>query len=214
VTCRRSQDHGVVAVPDLWDTVPEERAEPFAPGDQVVLREVLRGKVWTARPVTVLRDAIDAIVVLLRVGTSYDYPSGVQPSRLAEREWVSGEWELTTRRWYGHDIVRITAPGQPWDVWWPAPHTKADWYVNFQEPLRRTPQGFDTLDHVLDLVVSRDLKECRWKDVEDFQRAQQLGILSADQAASIQREANKLVEQLAAGDVPWDTSWAVKAIEH
>ena len=191
----------------------DERAQPFRPGEHVVLREVLYGKVWTARPVTVLRDDSDAIVTRLTVGTVCEYPRGIRSSQLPEHEWLSGEWELTTRRWYGRDVVRITVPGQPWDVWWPAPHTDADWYVNFQAPLLRTPQGFDTLDHVLDLVVSRDLTEWRWKDREDFQRAQRLGFLSSREATNTRREADRIVEQLAAGEAPWDTSWAAKSFE-
>jgi predicted RNA-binding protein associated with RNAse of E/G family len=39
------------------------------------------------------------------------------------------------------------------DVEFDAAGAFAGWYVNLQEPLRRTGSGFDTVDLVLDLVV-------------------------------------------------------------
>ena len=168
----------------------------------------MRGKVWTARPMTVLADDAAVVALLMTVGTRYEYPDGVQPSQLAEKEWLSGEWRLIQREWYGHNVVRFSVPGQAWDVWWPAPNTAGDWYVNFQEPLHRTATGFDTLDHVLDLIVSGDGTSWRWKDVEDFRHAREVGILSNELARSIEREGQRIVASLEAGDFPWDTSWA------
>lgn len=50
------------------------------------------------------------------------------------------------------------------------------WYVNFQHPYLRTPSGFDTLDLLLDLVITPDLSQWRWKD-EDTQ-ARRLGVVT------------------------------------
>jgi Protein of unknown function (DUF402) len=41
------------------------------------------------------------------------------------------------------------------------------WYVNLQEPFRRTARGIDTMDSVLDIVVARD-GAWRWKDAEEL----------------------------------------------
>lgn len=37
-------------------------------------------------------------------------------------------------------------------------------YVNIEEPWQRTPIGFDSRDHLLDIVVTVDLSTWHWKD--------------------------------------------------
>jgi len=47
----------------------------WAAGHQVVYREVWRGKVWTARPVTVVQDTLDGVALYLRSGTRWKLPA-------------------------------------------------------------------------------------------------------------------------------------------
>jgi hypothetical protein len=43
-------------------------------------------------------------------------------------------------------------------LWWLAPDWRfGGWYVNLQEPIRRTTLGFDYMDQMLDIVVEPDL---------------------------------------------------------
>ncbi|MFG3704156.1 DUF402 domain-containing protein [Micromonospora sp. NPDC047670] len=50
------------------------------------------------------------------------------------------------------------------------------WYVNLEEPCARRPDGVDTTDHVLDIVVT---PQRQWKDTDEFvgRIGHQLGIL-------------------------------------
>jgi Protein of unknown function (DUF402) len=199
----------------------DNRSRGFAPGATIELREVFRGKLWTSRPVTVVRDDDDEVVLQLRVGTTYQYPAGPQHGEHTLRAWLRGEWELTERDWEGVDVLRIARPGAPFDVW-VVPGERADggdpswrdgwyagaWYVNLQEPLRRTETGFDTMDHVLDLVVARDLSAWSYKDEAEFARAVELGVFSPAEAAQIRSDAEHVVGLIRDGNPPWNLEWA------
>ena len=65
-------------------------------------------------------------------------------------------------------MLALHRPGDAYAVFvfWEGPERRlACWYVNFQDPFRRTAIGFDTLDHELDLVVEPD--GSRWLKDED-----------------------------------------------
>lgn len=47
---------------------------PWAMGDRILIREVWRGRVWTARPVTVVQDTSDLIAFYMMPGTRYKHP--------------------------------------------------------------------------------------------------------------------------------------------
>jgi Protein of unknown function (DUF402) len=193
----------------------------FAPGATVELREVFRGQTWTSRPVTVLRDDDDEVVLRLNVGTTYQHPAGPQHGEHTLRAWLRGDWELIDRIWYGVDVLRIARPGSPFDVWvvpgeqvdasgpsWRGGWYSGAWYVNLQEPLRRTETGFDTMDHVLDVVVARDLSSWSYKDEAEFARAVELGVFSPDEASQIRSDAERVVGLIEDGNPPWNLEWA------
>lgn len=68
------------------------------------------------------------------------------------------------------------------------------WYVNLQEPIRRTPIGFDTMDNMLDVVISSDMSTWRWKDDDEFAEAQKIGFYSAEKAREIWAEGERAIE--------------------
>ena len=75
------------------------------------------------------------------------------------------------------------------------------WYVNLQEPFRRTADGFDTADQLLDLVRTRD-GAWRWKDEHELAHAVDEGFIPEDEAAAIRAEARRVI----AAD-PFPTGW-------
>ncbi|MBB5998122.1 protein associated with RNAse G/E [Streptomonospora salina] len=82
------------------------------------------------------------------------------------------------------------------------------WYVNFQEPFRRVPGGFETLDHDLDLKVpADDLTGYRWKDTEEFEARAAREELSASAVRAVRVEAGRVAAMLDAGTTWWDQSW-------
>src|SRR5439155_23682496 len=104
---------------------------------------------------------------------------------------------------------RIWTPGPPHSVllWWdPRTWTFRGWYVNFEEPMRRTGLGFDYLDLALDIVVRPD-RSWYWKDEEEFEEAQARGIIDPEMAEAIGRDAAEVIADIEAARPPFDASW-------
>ena len=60
----------------------------------------------------------------------------------------------------------LQRPGEAyaiWHFWFGDERAFRGWYVNFQEPFRRTPQGYDTQDLELDIWAPLD-GPWEWKD--------------------------------------------------
>lgn len=85
-------------------------------------------------------------------------------------------------------------------------------YINLQEPLRRSRVGFDSSDHVLDVVVDTD-GNWRWKDQDELEEAVGLGLFSKAEARAIREEGERVIATFASlfptGWESWrpDPSW-------
>ena len=77
----------------------------------------------------------------------------------------------------------------------------AGWYVNLQEPLRRSPLGFETDDLVLDIRIQPD-RSWAWKDEDELEEAVRLGRFTEDEAQAIRAEGERVLEER-----PWPTGW-------
>jgi hypothetical protein len=161
----------------------------FAPGDAILIRSVWRDEVWLAHSVRVVADDPDLLATWLAPGTPYMRP--------AVREKLPFHQRLVNRPWEAPGVLQLTRPGDAHNVWVFA----HGWYVNLQEPLRRTALGFDTCDQLLDLVRSRDGR-WRWKDEHELAAAVERGFLSADEAAAVRAEGERVI----AAD-PFPTGW-------
>jgi len=181
----------------------------FLPGERVVIREVLNGKVWTVRPVTVIEDSEDQFVSYLAPGTLIDFPVDVEHGAKCFSMWLSGEWELDKKEFYAPGMLRIAPHGRPFEVFATVIPKEGvtSWYVNLQEPLRRQPHGFDTMDETLDLVVSRDFASWHRRDEDELKMAVAMGFYGQKDAERLLETCSMVEEQLANGIVPWDRSW-------
>jgi Protein of unknown function (DUF402) len=174
---------------------------PWQPGEAIVRREVWRGKPWTGMTVRVVRDDADLLVTYTPEGSPFAFPDG---------DWPGGRhpWHGRTG-WEGLGVLAIHRPGDPYAVFafWEEPGRRlACWYVNLQEPFRRTPIGFDTLDHDLDIVIEPD---GRWwlKDSELLDAHAAEGRWTSEDVAAIRGDADRLTAELAGGRW-WDEAWA------
>jgi hypothetical protein len=79
--------------------------------------------------------------------------------------------------------------------------------VNLQEPLRRTRLGFDSMDQLLDLVISPDLSTWHWKDEDEFNEAVALGVYSSEDARAIRAEGEGVIARLQARQSPFYDGW-------
>ena len=72
------------------------------------------------------------------------------------------------------------------------------WYVNFQRPPVWRPDGWDTSDLALDLVVDADGTR-RWKDEDEYAHYLRLGMITDAEHAAVQTAREEAVALLEAG---------------
>jgi hypothetical protein len=164
-------------------------AEPFARGRPIVVRHTRGGRtflVWTAN---VVEDTEELLALWI--------PSGAPCLRPRERDELPYEQELVERPWEPPGVLQLWPVGAAHAIW-----LFADaWYVNLQEPFRRTADGVDTADQLLDLVRTHD-GDWRWKDEHELANAVVEGFISEHEAAAIHAEARRVI----AAD-PFPTGW-------
>jgi len=120
----------------------------WAEGEIVVRREVWRASPWMGVCVIVVADEPELLATYLPHGAQFAFPAG--DHGLGPHPWLGrGAWE-------GHGVLMLQRPGERYAVWhfWDgAERAFAGWYVNLQEPFRRTPIGYDTYDLELDVWI-------------------------------------------------------------
>lgn len=168
-------------------------------GDEVVLRYITRldgvpGVTWPAR---VVRDD-DLLALYVPRGSTammwHQQPG--EPRRLVEREW---------RR----DMLRLMFPGEAHSVWcfWEGDDRQfTSYYVNLEEPFRRTAIGVDTNDHALDIVVRPDLS-WSWKDMDEFEALVAAGTYSLEFGQAVREEAERVIRNIESRRAPFGDGW-------
>jgi hypothetical protein len=191
--------------------MPVTSRSPREPGwredDPILLREIFRGRLWTARPATVAAVRDDVIAVYLAPGTLFKVPAVA--SRDGILECLDQDWELRDYEWTLGRSLHLMRPGVAHAIhlWWLPPDWRfGGWYINLQEPIRPTRLGFDFMDHLLDVVIEPDLS-WRWKDEEELAEAVRLGLLTPQGADAIRAEGERVIAQLEARQSPFCDGW-------
>jgi Protein of unknown function (DUF402) len=170
-------------------------------GERIVRREVWRGVPWLATVVVVVEDAPDLLATYLPEDAPFAFP----PSADGRAHPWSGK-----ERWEGHGVLMLQRPGEAYAVWhfWDGPARDfAGWYLNLQEPFRRTETGFDTQDLELDVWVPAD-GPWTFKDAELLAERVADGRLTESQVESIRSLGEAIGAMLDRGDHWWDARWA------
>jgi hypothetical protein len=174
-------------------------------GDIVLRREVLNdGRSWAEVPVIVVRDEPELLATYIASGAPFRFPPGEWPTATGVHPWAGKE------RWHGHGVLMLQRPGEGhavWVFWLGEQRAFHGWYVNLQEPFRRTAFGYDTQDHELDIWIARD-GAWEWKDDALLDERVREGRFTPAQAASIRAEGARVVGELEAGRRWWDESWS------
>jgi len=175
-------------------------------GDVVVLRGVWNGKLWWACPAFMVQDTPQLIAFYWPVGTPTRSPS----KRPTVEDEFNNRVDLVKRNWIDHDVLSLNIPGTAYSVevmWQANSHELRCWYVNLQEPLRRTKLGFDTMDQMLDIVISPDRSSWRWKDEDEFSQAVSMGVYSPQKAGAIREQGEEVIKLLEANASPFREGW-------
>lgn len=164
----------------------------WSTGESATLRGV-GSKVFWAFPTVVVKDEPDLIVLYM--------PAGVLGKNVAHKPTIKElfsptEIKIVDCTWHSTDVLMLIVPGEAFStyiMWETGTKNLAYWYVNLQEPIQRTSIGFDTMDNMLDVVISPDMSVWKWKDDDEFSEAQQAGFYSSDKAREIWIEGEKAV---------------------
>ncbi|WP_158846335.1 DUF402 domain-containing protein [Saccharothrix deserti] len=172
----------------------------FRPGDVALRREVLHGKPWAVTPTRVVLDEPDLLLVFTAPDVAFGFPP---------HHWPHHWQTLGRTHWRGTGKLQMHRPGDAYsvDLYWHGEERRfAGWYLNLQDPFRRTPLGFDTLDHALDFWVP---VEGDWEELDRDEFEQQVaeGKYTAEQAESINATGKEIEAMLTAGTTWWDPAW-------
>ena len=174
-------------------------------GDVILRREVLNdGRAWVEIPVRVVRDEPALLATYIARGTLMRFPPGEWPTPDGHHPWHG------RAAWEGHGVLMLQRPGEAyaiWHFWFGDERTFRGWYVNFQEPFRRTPQGYDTQDLELDIWAPLD-GPWEWKDDDVLEERVSEGRFTAAQIAAVRAEGRRVGALLDAGERWWDDAWA------
>jgi hypothetical protein len=188
----------------------------FSPGDPILIRTVLSGRVRYAQPATVVLDEPDdGLLVWFRPeGTPMKVPAahlaaGDDRILLSREECLTGQWVHHDADWTLTHVLAFTRMSSWWSAWqmWDAATWKPlCWYVNFECPFIRTHFGFDTRDLCLDLVVFLN-GEIVEKDRDDYDERVRTGLIRPDEAAAVDEALAMARQVIAAGSQPFDRRW-------
>lgn len=172
----------------------------FSQGDVIVRREVFHGAVYSGVPAHVVEDTPDLLAIFVQTGSEIGFP----PHKF-HHQWK----DRGIFTWQGHGKLSLQRPDDAYsvDVFWDGPDRDFScWYLNLQEPFHRTPLGFDTMDHEIDVLVLPD-GSIHEKDQDLFAEAVQNGKFSAAEAGEILTTRDHVVEMVRGGDRWWNDNW-------
>ena len=176
-------------------------------GETIVLRyRSIDGVFRSARPLTVVDDGPQWLVTHLPQDTVVAVPvladgRGLRDVPLEER-W-SHPRATALRPWTGSDLVMLFPREREFSLWlFREDGVFRGWYVNLEERHVRGAHTIDTRDAVLDLWVPAETGEPQWKDGDELEAAIVQGRVTADEAARIRTEGERV-----ANERPWPTGW-------
>ena len=181
----------------------------FPTGRTVDLRYVLTdGRIEMCWPCRVIQDSDDLVALFIAAGTKYK----ANPKRTAAEKRRAPSPRIPTGELvWRTDTLRLMLPGRAHSVslfWTEGADCRRllRFFINMEEPFRRTPLGFDTQDHTLDIVVQPDLSWA-WRDEEELANHVKEGFFTKSLAEAVRDEGLKVVEEFRCGAHPCLTDW-------
>lgn len=180
-------------------------------GEQSLIKYYRLGRLSWVFPVTVVHDGPELTALYLRPGTPTKrrtLPDGTPfPRDFSYEQRAALPHVVGDGLWHTHHALIYVQPGEAHDVrlFWSERWEFRGWYVNLQDPVRRTALGFDSVDHIVDIVVRPD-GSCSWKDEDEFATALTLGRFNPDQVQAIRDEGQRVILDVEAQRWPFDGS--------
>lgn len=180
----------------------------------IIVQEVWHGRLWSARPMQVIEDGGSFLVLWCPRGTRWKASTTPRsrsraPTR-AERLMACltlDDWVLRDAVWDVSKLV-LVRPGDWHAIWvsWRDSGEDWGWYINLQRPFRRTEQGLQTMDLMLDVLVERD-RSWRWKDEDEFDALVTANLIDAAEAARVRDTGQRVISDIEANAPPFSDPW-------
>jgi hypothetical protein len=176
----------------------------WKPGETIALRYITRdnlpGMAW---PATVVQDNHDLTAIFIPAGATYKRWRVPPAASGAARQLEDALWR--------RDTLRLMYPGRQHSIWlsWTGEGNVRglhSYYINMEEPFRRSSIGLDTNDHTLDVVVRPDLT-WEWKDEQEFATRTERGVFGSEFASSVRAEGEAVIARLEARKPPFCDGW-------
>ena len=186
----------------------------WAPGTSIVYQEIWGEQLLVARPVTVVEDEDGLLALYTHPRVRYRSAAmGTEryQKTLEERisVMISDDRRVYEERVGSDSHVLVLAQEGRWNaVWlfWRADWEHVCWYINLQEPIRRTSRGVEIRDCALDLVVHPD-RSWEWKDRDEFEGLCAHGFFPPKVAERVEAEAMRISGMVENWESPFCDSW-------
>ena len=188
----------------------------WQPGDHVAFRGVYNQQVSHIQSAIVVHDRPDEVALVIIPGAECAAPEEyINGKHGASGHWdrwglyEKGNWTMQSDSWRTNRLLMLAYPDKYYSSYyfWQADNNQfLCYYINFQLPFRRSPIGFDSFDLELDLIVEPNF-EWRWKDVDEYQKGIEQGILRPEWIREIDSAKTEIFEKLEKRQYPFDDTW-------
>jgi predicted RNA-binding protein associated with RNAse of E/G family len=178
--------------------MPISATDQWQHGDVVVLRYITTdGRIEICWPCRVVEDRHDLLALFIAAGSPYK----AGPKKTAAEKRRQPRVGLPPDQYlWRNDTLRLMLPGRShsvsisWEL--EAGRRKLrKYFVNMEEPFRRTAVGFDTQDHTLDIEVTPELV-WQWRDEKELVNHVAEGFYTAALAAAARDEGMKAIDAI------------------
>jgi hypothetical protein len=155
------------------------------------------GRIDMCWPCRVVEDSSDVLALFIAAGS----PFKAGPKLTAREKRAAPRHDVPPgEKSWRSDTLRLMFPGRCHSIWlfWSSDsgvRRLQKYFVNLEEPFRRTAVGFDTQDHTLDVEVTPEL-EWRWRDEDELANHVAHGFFTPALALAARAEAERVVESL------------------
>jgi len=189
---------------------------PFAPGREVLYRNIDGPRLASVRPCRVVSDDDRGLLLWLARGSAV----GIELTRdgrglrdLPFDEWIGLETQVVAGVWQGPGLLKFIPPDADHSVWFFRDDRGhfTGWYVNLEERALRWDDGgvagVDVIDQDLDVVVRPD-RSWVWKDEDEFtERLAYPDHYWVHDEQAVRAEGRRVIKMVEAGDFPFDGTW-------
>jgi protein associated with RNAse G/E len=181
-------------------------------GDEIAWRGIYRNQVWHAIPTTVVKDTDQETILFLSPGAQGMVEEGYTAGKKGgKRRWdfKHKDWQLENFTWHTNRLLFILEPEKYYSTIYYWNHTSNQflfYYINFQIPFRKGECNLDTLDLDLDLVIHPNFP-LEWKDLDDYQKAIDHGIISDEWSMEIEKAKQDVLDKLERRQYPLNGAW-------